>query len=105
MLLQWHVKDPGHSAKSAGGGLHLNTHTALTQQSRSGNLSGNKLTCDSSGKIQPQLSHLTEPLWTDPGLKSGISVHKLIFTLKTNKKVQVGNERSDNSSKTLTSEE
>ena len=36
MLLQWHVKDPSHSAKSAGGRLHLNTHTALTQQSRSG---------------------------------------------------------------------
>ena len=24
MLLQWHVKNPGHSAKSAGGRLHLN---------------------------------------------------------------------------------
>ena len=23
----WHVKDPGHSAKSAGGRLHLNVHT------------------------------------------------------------------------------
>ena len=29
-----------------------------------------------------QLSQLAEPLWTDPGLKSGISVHKLISTLK-----------------------
>ena len=27
MLPQWRVKDPGHSAKSAGGRLHLNTHT------------------------------------------------------------------------------
>ena len=36
MLPQWHVKDPGHSAKSAGGGLHLNTHTPLTHRSRSG---------------------------------------------------------------------
>ena len=36
VLPQWHVKDPGHSAKSAGGRLHLNTHTPLTQQSRSG---------------------------------------------------------------------
>ena len=35
MLLQWHIEDPGHSAKSAGGRLHLNTHTPLTQQSRS----------------------------------------------------------------------
>ena len=36
VLLQWHVKDPDHSAKSAGGRLHLNTHTPLTQQSWSG---------------------------------------------------------------------
>ena len=36
LLLQWHIKDPGHSAKSAGGRLHLNTHTPLTQRSRSG---------------------------------------------------------------------
>ena len=33
---QWHVKNPGHSAKNAGGRLHLNTHTPLTQRSRSG---------------------------------------------------------------------
>ena len=36
VLLQWHIKDPGHSAKSAGGRLYLNTHTPLTQQSPSG---------------------------------------------------------------------
>ena len=35
VLLQWHVKDPGHSAKSAGGRLHLNMYTLLTQWSRS----------------------------------------------------------------------
>ena len=35
VLPQWHVKDPGHSAKSAGGRLHLNTHTPLTQRSGS----------------------------------------------------------------------
>ena len=35
-LLHWHLKDPGHSAKSAGGRLHLNTHTPFTQQNRSG---------------------------------------------------------------------
>ena len=28
VLPQQHVKDPGHSAKSAGGRLQLNTHTA-----------------------------------------------------------------------------
>ena len=36
LFLQWHIKDPGHSAKSAGGRLHLNLHTPLTQQSQSG---------------------------------------------------------------------
>ena len=36
LLPQWHVKDPSHSAKSAGGKLHLNTHTPLTQRSWSG---------------------------------------------------------------------
>ena len=36
VLSQWHVKDPGHSAKSAGGRLHLNTHTPLAYQSQSG---------------------------------------------------------------------
>ena len=35
VLPQWHVKDPGHSAKSVNGKLHLNTHTPLIQQSRS----------------------------------------------------------------------
>ena len=36
VLPQWHVKDPGHSAKNAGGRLHLNTHTPLTHQSWGG---------------------------------------------------------------------
>ena len=36
VLLQWHIKDPCHSAKSAGGRLHLNTHTPFTQPSRNG---------------------------------------------------------------------
>ena len=36
VLLQWHVRDPSHSAKSAGGRLHLHLHTPLTQQSWSG---------------------------------------------------------------------
>ena len=36
MLLQWHIKDPGHSAKSAGGRLYLNTHAPLIRQNRSG---------------------------------------------------------------------
>ena len=36
VLPQWHVKDPGHSAKSEGGRLHLNTRATLTQRSRKG---------------------------------------------------------------------
>ena len=34
VLPQWHVKDPSHSAKSAGGRLHLNTRARLTKRSR-----------------------------------------------------------------------
>ena len=38
----------------------------------------------------PQSSQLAKPLWTDPGMKSGISAHEVISTLK--KKAQAGNE-------------
>ena len=85
MLLQRHVKDPGHSARNVGGRLHLNTHAPVTQQSRSGltmllfrkivrELSGNKLTCNLSRNIRAQLSELIELPWTDPGIKNGISM-------------------------------
>ena len=101
MLPQWHVKDPDHSAKSGGGRLHLNTHTPLIQrslewadhaavQAQSGNLSGNELTRNLSGNIRPQSSQLAEPLWTDLGIKSGISVRELISTLKKEKKKSTG---------------
>ena len=43
---------------------------------------GNKLTSNLSGKARPQSSQFTEPLWTDPGLKSGTGVHELISTSK-----------------------
>ena len=46
----------------------------------SGTLSGNELTRNSSGNTRLQSSHLAEPLWTDPGLKTGISVCELIST-------------------------
>ena len=108
MLPQWHVEDPGHSAKSAGGRLHLNTHTALTQRSRSGLTmplcrhsvgtyqETNELIRNSSGNTRPQSFQLAEPLWTDPGLKSGISMCDLISTYKKRKekkrKRQAGNE-------------
>ena len=53
LLPQWHVKDPGHFAKSAGGRLPLNTHTPLTQRSRSG------LTILSVGTYPETRSHAT----------------------------------------------
>ena len=75
MLRLWHVKDSGHSAKSARGRLHVNAHTPMTQQSRSGqtvmsrysvgSYQGNELTCSLSGKACPQLA---EPLWSDSGI-------------------------------------
>ena len=46
-----------------------------------GNLSGNELTHNSSGNAWSQSSQLAEPLWTDLGLKSGISLRELISTL------------------------
>ena len=95
MSPQWHVKDPGHSAKGAVGRLHLNTRTPFTQRSQNG------LTMPlfrlSVGTYQETSSHAThqlaEPLWTDPGLKSAINVHELISTLK--KKCMRGNEWSN----------
>ena len=91
VLLQWHIKDSGHFAKSAGCRLHLNMHTLLTQWGWSGltmllsrhnvgTLSGSELTRDSSGNTWSQLSQLAELLWTNPSIKNGISVPKLIST-------------------------
>ena len=96
MLPQWHVKDPAHSAKSAGGRLQLNIHTPMTKGCRSeltllsrqstGTYQGNKLIRKSSGNARPQSSHVAEPLWTDPGLKHGIGVRELISTSGRRKK-------------------
>ena len=61
-------------------------------QAEWGNLSGNELTRNSSGNSRLQSFQLDEPLWTDPGLKSGISRRELISTLKI--KAQAGNELS-----------
>ena len=90
MLPQWHVNDPGHCAKSTGGWLHLNTHTNLTKRSRSGlnmPLSRHSVrTRNLSGNTRRQSPQLAEPLWTDPGIKNGISVCDLISTSTNNKK-------------------
>ena len=102
MLPQWHIKDPSHSAKSAGGRLHLNTYSLdqtksewadyATVQAQCGNISGKMLTHNLSGNTQLWSSQLAEPLWTDPGLKSGISVRADLHFKKKKKKVQAGNE-------------
>ena len=60
-------------------------------QAEYGNLSGNELTRNSSGDTQLPSSQLAEPLWTDPGLKSGINVRELI-SIKKKKKKSAGGE-------------
>ena len=55
-------------------------------QAKCGNLSGNELTRNLYGNIRPQSSQLAEPQWTDPGIKSGISVRDLISTSRKEKK-------------------
>ena len=45
-----------------------------------------------SGNIRPQSSQPAEPLWIDPGIKSGIILRELISTSKRKtKKAQAGN--------------
>ena len=51
-------------------------------QAECGNVSGKELTRNSSGNTRSQSSQLSESLWTDSGLKSGISLRELISTLK-----------------------
>ena len=70
VLPQWHVKDPGYSNKNAGGRLHLNTQTPLTQRNRSEltmlsrhsveTYKENELTRNSSGNTGPQSSQLAQ---------------------------------------------
>ena len=60
-----------------------------------GNVSRNELTYNFSGNTQPQSSQLAKPLWTYTSLKSGISVHELIFTKKKKKKAQTMNEQTN----------
>ena len=95
MLPQWHVRAPGHFARSAGGGrLHRNTHTpldpsksewadyAVQAECRNLAIRENELTHNSSGKTLPQSSQLAEPLRTDPGLKKKVD---LVCALKNRK--------------------
>ena len=65
----------------------------------------NELTRNSSGNIRPQTLQLAELLWTDPGIKSGISVRELISTSKNKtKKAQAGNKWSNILKKVIASE-
>ena len=41
---------------------------------------GNELTRNLSGNAQPQSSQVAGPLWTGPGLKSGIGTRELTCT-------------------------
>ena len=61
VLPQWHVKGHGHSAKSAGGRLHLNTHTPLIH--RSWSRPAIPLSIQSVGIYQKTNSHATRH-WT-----------------------------------------
>ena len=85
-------KRPGHSAKIAEWQV-TPRHAYILDPTKSewadsvvqaqcGNLSGKELTRKPSGNTWSQSSQLTEPLWTDPGLKSGISARELISTEK-----------------------
>ena len=91
-------KRPRSFCQSASSRLHINTHTPLTQRSRSGltmplsrhsvgTFQGIALTRNSSRNTRPRSSQLAEPLETDDySLKIGIGVRELIPTSKKKKK-------------------
>ena len=92
VLPQWHIKGLGHSAKIAGGVLHLNIRSCafdlrLTTLSRNsvGTYQGNERTRNSSGNARPQSFQLAESLWTNPGLWNRNFARKLISTSKKTK--------------------
>ena len=93
VLPQWHVKDPGHSVKCAGGRLHLTMHTLFTQRSRSGltmppcrHSVGPHQRTNSLATRQRTLGHSRLSSLSRHGLtltqESGISAHELISTFK-----------------------
>ena len=55
-------------------------------QAQCWNLSGNELVYNSSVKACSESSQLTEPLWTDPCLQSGIRAHEMIPTQEKKEK-------------------
>ena len=107
VLPQWHEKDPGHSARSAGGRLHFNTHISLTQRSWRGltmlsrrnvtTYQENELTGNSSGNTHPtDVSQFAEPLLTDTWPKQWNSFARANLLLKIkSRKAQAGNKSSN----------
>ena len=105
LLPQWHVKDPGHSVKNAGGRLHLNTPTPLTHRNRSGLTM--PLSRQSVGMYQETSSHTTHLGTHCHSCLSSLSHYRLIRVelvcvslsplLKKirRRKAQVGNELSN----------
>ena len=99
VLLQWHEKDPDHSAESAGGRLpHACTFdsqsglTMLFGHSR-GTCHGNKLTCNSSGSACPVVSACWANVDWFLASENGIDAHELISNQKTTTtKMQAGND-------------
>ena len=77
MLPQWQVKDPGHSAKSAGGRIYLNTRTPLTQRSMSGLTM--PLSRHSVGRYQETSSHTTHQGTLSHSCRSSLSHYGLIL--------------------------
>ena len=82
VLPQWHVRDPGHSAKSASGRLNLNTHTPFTQQNRSGLTM--PLSRHSVGTDQETSSHATRQGKLGHSCLSSLSHCGLILAEKRN---------------------
>ena len=91
MLPQWHVKDPRPFCQKCRWQV-TPKHVYIIDSAKSewadyaavqawyGNLSDNELTRKSPKNTRSRSSRLAEPLWTDPGLKNGISVRELIST-------------------------
>ena len=64
--------------ESSGESWHLGRSASETKKWLGVRVHNCKLTRSPSGNARPQSSRLDQPLWTDPGLKSGTSVGELI---------------------------
>ena len=69
------IVDDMHNVPSRSGITMLSRYSIGTPQ-------GTEFKRNSSENARPQSSQLAEPLWTDPGLKSGIGVCEVMFTKK-----------------------